>query len=83
MSDFDGAMADIRAIRIKLAEVLNRVNREGGSRTAGLFALLQLARQILEMMPESERQLLLDQVAVPFLAGEPVDGDHGRIITLQ
>jgi hypothetical protein len=83
MSDFDRSLSDIRAIQRKLAETLNRVNREGGDRMAALFALLRLARQLLEMLPEGERQMLLDQIVVPFLTGEPVDGDTGRLVTLQ
>lgn len=46
------------------------------------FALLRMARALLNLYPEAGRRMLVEDTAIPFLRNEPVDGDS-KIITLH
>lgn len=75
---------DMTALQRQLAEVLLRANREDRIHAIlAIFAMLRLCRELLNKIPDGERNAQVEQVLVPFIRGEKAEGEGGRIITLH
>jgi hypothetical protein len=79
------SVGELREIERALAAVLNRVNQEGHTEGAiAIFALVRLAREILNRYPADARRMLVDQLLVPFLQHEPIeDQQAGRSLLIN
>lgn len=72
----------IAAIKERVA----RFTREEAESVEGVllvFALCNVARDVLNKYPEKERAMIVDQVIAPFFQNERPVGEPSRIITLQ
>jgi hypothetical protein len=74
---------EMTALQRKLSEVLLRANQEGVGAVVASFAMLRLVRELMNKIGEGERTALINQVMVPFLQGEPAEGEGGKLITLH
>lgn len=75
-SDYDTMMR----VQKQLAEVLNRANRDHVEAGLAAFALVRLARELVNKYPDETRSVLVDQLIVPFLQNEPVDSRGGIVM---
>lgn len=60
----------LRALEMKIAEVLNRANKEKLEAAIAAFACARCARVLLDQYPEPTRLVLVDIIAA-FLKREP------------
>ncbi len=74
---------DMMELQRALANVLKRANAEKMNVVLAIFALIRLSRELLNQMPENERNVTLGQLVLPFLQGEEVKDEATRIITLH
>jgi hypothetical protein len=66
-------------------ERMERFTREEVEPVEGVllvFALMNVAREILNKYPEQERAMIVDQTIMPFMQNERPLGDEGKLITL-
>jgi hypothetical protein len=66
----------MRELEAALEVVLKRANDQHLEAAVAAFALLRCARRLLMNYPDPTRIVLVDQVVVPFLQGEPAEGDN-------
>lgn len=64
----------------ELAVVLTRANERKVEAAIAAFALLRLARELLDKYPEAARVALVDEAVVPYLRHEPETADEQRLI---
>jgi hypothetical protein len=67
-------------VQKELAVVLNRANERHVEAALAAFALLRLARELFNKYPPAARDMLIEQMAVPFLQGEPAEEERSRFL---
>jgi hypothetical protein len=62
------------ALQAQLEIALERANQEHVEAAVAIFALLRCARRLLILYPPEMQRMLLQDVILPFLFGEPPEG---------
>lgn len=81
--DFGGANYEtMRRLEKQLATVLNAANQRNVEAGIAAFALVRLARELVNKYPENTRHMLVEQLIVPFFRNEPVESEGGKILLM-
>lgn len=67
-------------VQKELVPVLNRANSRNVEAALAAFAMLRLIRELFDKYPPAAREMLIEQMAVPFIRGEAADGDRERFL---
>ncbi len=64
----------------QVSDMMLRANRQGLSRIVAVFALTRCVRELLAGVDDGARNAIVGEVLIPFLQGEPPEGEGGKII---
>lgn len=78
MSQFE----KMTGLQREISTVLNNANKQRFPLDLAVMAVARVLRELLRKMPSGGRNMFVEQVIIPFLRNEPVDGDN-KIISIN